>query len=190
MDHIVLIVLDSFALFCLPENLFVRFEVDARNADGDTPALMAASRGHAEVLALLVDDHAARLDTSDSKGAGPLHKACERRQSGAASVLLESYGLPADTTDPTGATPLHLAARGGDAALVELLTGPKGRADPGLRDGEGNLALHIAAACGHLGVVKVMAEKTGADLGVFVEWSGLSSSVAEIGAGTNRSVCC
>lgn len=54
--------------------------------------------------------------------------------------------------------------RAGDAALVELLMGPIGKADPCLRDGDGNQPLHIAASCGHLDVVKVMAEKAGADL--------------------------
>lgn len=87
------------------------FEVDSRNADGDTPALLAAARGHADVLALLVNSHGAILDTADARGAGPLHKACQRRQSTAASVLLESYGLPVDKADPSGATPLHVAAR-------------------------------------------------------------------------------
>lgn len=47
---------------------------------------------------------------------------------------------------------------------MELLTGPIGKADPCLRDGDGNQPLHIAASCGHLDVVKVMAEKAGADL--------------------------
>lgn len=119
------------------------------------------------MLALLVDAHGANLDAADARGASALHKACQARQPAAASVLLEWYGVPADRADPSGTTPLHLAARGGDASLAELLTGPAGRADPGLRDGDGNQALHIAAACGHLGVVKVMVEKAGADLG---EW--------------------
>lgn len=79
--------------------------------------------------------------------------------------MLESYGLPADKAGPSGATALHVAARGGDTDLVELLTGPLGRADIGLRDGTGSQALHIAAGCGHLGVVKVLVEKAGADLG-------------------------
>lgn len=80
-------------------------------------------------------------------------------------MLLESYGLAADKVDPSGATPLHVAARGGDAELVDLLVGPSGNADIRLRDGEGSQALHIAAACGHLGVVKILVEKAGADLG-------------------------
>ncbi|CAB1116565.1 unnamed protein product [Ectocarpus sp. CCAP 1310/34] len=141
------------------------FEVDARNANGDTPALLAAACGNADVLALLVDTHGASLDARDDQGVGALHVACERRQSGVASVLLESYGLPADKASPSGATALHVAARGGDTDLVELLTGPFGRADIGLRDGTGSQALHIAAGCGHLGVVKVLVEKAGADLG-------------------------
>eukprot|EP00903_Cladosiphon_okamuranus_P020320 g18644.t1 len=142
-----------------------RFEVDARNSNGDTPALLAAARGNADVLSLLVDEHGASLDAADANGVGALHVACERRQSGVASVLLESYGLPADKVDPSGATPLHVAARAGDTELVELLIGPSGNADIGLRDGEGSQALHIAAAGGHLGVVKILVEKAGADLG-------------------------
>lgn len=141
-----------------------RFEVDARNGDGETSALLAASRGHSEVLAL-VEHHGASLEAVDSRGVGVLHKACQACQGGTASVLLEAYGISADKADPTGTTPLHLAARGGDASLAQLLTGPIGRADPSLRDGDGNQALHIAAACGHLDVVKVMVEKAGADLG-------------------------
>lgn len=148
-----------------PLPLPVRFEVETRNADGDTPALVAASRGNINVLNLLVDKHGANVDAADSKGAGLLHKACRQRQTDTASMLLEAYGLPADKPDLSGATPLHLAAQIGDAPMVELLTGSVGRADLGLRDGEGNQALHVAAALGHLEVVKVMVEKARADLG-------------------------
>lgn len=56
--------------------------MDARNANGDTPALLAAARGNADVLSLLVDKHGASLDAADAKGVGALHVACERRQSG------------------------------------------------------------------------------------------------------------
>ena len=151
--------------------------MNAKNDEGETPALLAAARGHADVLSLLVDGYGATLDTADAKGAGPLHKACERRDSSAASVLLESYGLQADQADPQGTTPLHLAARGGDASLVELLTGPAGRANPSLRDAEGNQPLHIAAACGHLGVVRVLVEKASADPGEG-GWLGWSRALA------------
>lgn len=61
--------------------------MDARNANGDTPALLAAARGNADVLSLLVDEHGASLDAADAKGVGALHVACERRQSG---VLVQS----------------------------------------------------------------------------------------------------
>ncbi|CAN0241739.1 unnamed protein product, partial [Scytosiphon promiscuus] len=141
------------------------FEVDARNANGDTPTLLAAAHGSEDVLALLVEKHGASLEAADDKGVDALHMACERRQSGVASVLLESYGLAADKPDPSGATALHVAARAGDPELVELLTGPLGKADIALRDEEGNQALHVAAACGHLGVVKNLVENAGADLG-------------------------
>lgn len=65
-----------------------RFEVDARNANGDTPALLAAARGNADVLSLLVDKHGASLDAADAKGVGALHVACERRQSGVMSSIV------------------------------------------------------------------------------------------------------
>lgn len=51
--------------------------MNARNADGDTPTLIAASRGHADVLALLVQECGASLDDADARGAGALHKACQ-----------------------------------------------------------------------------------------------------------------
>ena len=67
--------------------------MDARNANGDTPALLAAARGNADVLSLLVDKHGASLDAADAKGVGALHVACERRQSGVAWRLVFSLVL-------------------------------------------------------------------------------------------------
>lgn len=114
---------------------------------------------------LLVKQYGADLDMVDSRGNGVLHKACQAGQAEVVSILVEAFGVPVDTPDPSGATPLHLAARSGDASLVELLTGPAGRADPCVSDGDGNQALHIAAACGHMDVVRVLVEKGCADLG-------------------------
>lgn len=116
------------------------------------------------MTSLLVEQHGADLGAVDARGAGVLHKACQANQREVVSVLLKRYGVSVDRADPSGATPLHLVAGSGDASLVELLVGPGSRANLCVKDGDGNLALHIAVAAGCLEVVKVMVQ-AGADVG-------------------------
>ena len=93
-----------------------RAAIEARSLTGQTPLHTAASCGHAEVCAVLIDTHPRCVDllaTSDagSVGSSPLHLACRLGCTEAADVLLARGANPRRADDTIGTT-LHYAARG------------------------------------------------------------------------------
>ncbi|MBN2496778.1 MAG: DUF459 domain-containing protein [Deltaproteobacteria bacterium] len=111
-------------------------DLDARNADNDTPLHLAAGRGHTKVAAWLIDrkvDIAARNAT----GATALHEAARQGQVATLRLLIRKKA-PLDARDARGRTALHWAARYGftEAAEWLLIAG----ADYTLRDADGKRA--------------------------------------------------
>lgn len=94
-----------------------RAAVEARSLTGQTPLHTAASCGHAEVCAALIDTHPrcvdllALSDGGSDAGSSPLHLACRLGCTDAADVLLARGANPRRADDTIGTT-LHYAARG------------------------------------------------------------------------------
>jgi len=84
---------------------------------GSTLLQMAASRGHCEIIQLLVHEFDADICCQDVGGFYPLHNACERGQFAAVHLLVD-LGSDTSWTTNAGLTPLHSAARGCNPAIV------------------------------------------------------------------------
>lgn len=123
-------------------------EVDAVNAVGETPLMMAALRGDLDAMQALVR-RGARVDRD---GWTPLHYAASGPSLPAIRWLLEQ-GVRVDTRSPNGNTPLLLAARYGpiDGAVLLLERGASARA----RNDNG----HDAASYARLAGRETLAER-------------------------------
>ncbi|XP_063859971.1 transient receptor potential cation channel subfamily A member 1-like [Scylla paramamosain] len=103
----------------------------------------------------------ANANTADAAGATPLHMAAGGGHLPTLRVLI-SHGAHVNTLDTHCSTPLHYAARAdsqepNSSCLVEALLAAGARC--GLRDREGQLPLHKAAAAGSASVVRVLARE-------------------------------
>ena len=116
-------------------------ELDAANANGETPVMMAALRGQLEITRQLLD-RGARVNR---EGWAPLHYAASGSGVEVVSLLL-ARGAQIDAESPNGTTPLMMAARYGaiDAADLLLQRG----ADPKRRNQRGMTAADFAQGAG------------------------------------------
>ena len=160
------------------------------------PLLVALERGYVAFAKHLIAKKKASIGVSDKMGRGPLHMAAERGWARFAKFLLTSAGADPLVRDTAGNTPLMVAAARGDAVIAELLATHAAadrsaavrllaRRDGGgtlssssaaaasasaglvvLRNNAGQTALHMAAAGGHLGVVRLLVEGFKADVRV------------------------
>ena len=91
-------------------------QVDAPNAQGETPLMIAAIRGSLPAAKALVKRGAA----VNREGWTPLHYACSGPDNGVAAWLIEQ-GAELNARSDNGTTPLMMAARYGNGDLVPLL---------------------------------------------------------------------
>ena len=93
-----------------------QLNVDAVNADGETPLMIAAIRGSLPAVKALVKRGAA----VNREGWTPLHYACSGPDNGVAAFLI-AQGAELNARSENGTTPLMMAARYGSGDLVPLL---------------------------------------------------------------------
>ncbi len=118
-----------------------RVDVDAANAHGETPLMMAAMRGQIDWVRKLLE-RGARLER---EGWTPLHYAASGPSAAVVQLLLDR-GAAIDARSPNGSTPLMMAARYGAIDSADLLLA-RG-ADAMLRNQRGLTAADFAAAAG------------------------------------------
>ncbi|CAM9425723.1 unnamed protein product [Lampetra fluviatilis] len=87
--------------------------------NGWSPLLMAAEKGHVEVVRILLKNNA-RVDVFDELGKAALHLAAENGHEGIADILLWHKAF-VNAKTKLGLTPLHLGAERGYNRLVRLL---------------------------------------------------------------------
>jgi uncharacterized protein len=116
-------------------------EIDAVNAHGETPVMMAALRGNL-VLTRQLLDRGARIAR---EGWTPLHYAASGPEPKVVELLLDR-GAPIDARSPNGTTPLMMAARYGAIDAADLLA--RRGANRSLRNDRGLTAVEFATTAG------------------------------------------
>ena len=100
------------------ENLLhVQKEDEVRDTVGRTALFYAASRGHIDCCALLMDHHDDWIDIGDRKGDTPLHVATFYQHVGVVRLLLQS-AADVNARNKNGYAPLHVALSYEVAALL------------------------------------------------------------------------
>jgi ankyrin repeat protein len=120
---------------------YPQLDVNATNANDETPLMLAALKGRLEWVQLLVK-RGARINRS---GWTPLHYACSGPDNGVALWLI-AQGADINARSPNGTTPLMMSARYGPADLAEDLL--KAGADRLLRNEQELDAADFAMAAG------------------------------------------
>ena len=120
--------------------------------DSKTPLLVAASKGNADMVRLLLKN-GADLDAKDDCDNNALHIACSKGHADVANRLIKA-GCDVASIAGNGATALHLAARKGHDDVIDLLL------EHGMNiesvDGKGATPLHAACSGGYEHVVLLL----------------------------------
>ncbi|NWS73708.1 RAI14 protein, partial [Crotophaga sulcirostris] len=130
-----------------------------QDSEGKTAFHLAARKGHAECLRIMVT-HGADVTAQDGAGHSALHLAAMNSHPDCIKRLLQSK-CPADSTDNAGKTALHYAAACGCLQAVQLLCEHK--CPINVKDLDGNIPLLLAVQSGHTEVCKCLLDH-GADI--------------------------
>ncbi|NXP38414.1 RAI14 protein, partial [Leiothrix lutea] len=130
-----------------------------QDSEGKTAFHLAATKGHAECLRIMVT-HGADVTAQDGAGHSALHLAAKNSHPDCIKRLLQSK-CPADSTDNSGKTALHYAAACGCLQAVQLLCEHK--CPINIKDLDGNIPLLLAVQNGHTEVCKYLLDH-GADI--------------------------
>ncbi|XP_037979494.1 ankycorbin isoform X3 [Motacilla alba alba] len=130
-----------------------------QDSEGKTAFHLAATKGHAECLRIMVT-HGADVTAQDGAGHSALHLAAKNSHPDCIRRLLQSK-CPADSTDNSGKTALHYAAACGCLQAVQLLCEHK--CPINIKDLDGNIPLLLAVQNGHTEVCKYLLDH-GADI--------------------------
>ncbi|NWU69585.1 RAI14 protein, partial [Pterocles burchelli] len=130
-----------------------------QDSEGKTAFHLAATKGHAECLRIMVT-HGADVTAQDGTGHSALHLAAKNSHPDCIKRLLQSK-CPAESTDNSGKTALHYAAACGCLQAVQLLCEHK--CPINVKDLDGNIPLLLAVQNGHTEVCKYLLDH-GADV--------------------------
>lgn len=111
--------------------------VNALNASGESPLMLAAIKGQTELVAALIKKGA----DVNKTGWTPLHYAASKGHLAIMNLLLENHAY-IDAESPNGTTPLMMAAQYGTTPAVKLLL--DAGADPLLKNQQGLTAIGFA----------------------------------------------
>jgi ankyrin repeat protein len=166
--------------------------LDAQDANGVTPLLLACQSGHTAVVQALIENRA-NISIVNKNGGYALHFAAQNGHLDIVKLLL-GKGANISIANKQGGNALHLAAQNGHLDIVKLLLGKganinqpdqggftplllacqnghtsvvqallENRANISIANKQGGNALHLAAQMVHLDIVKLLL-KNGADL--------------------------
>lgn len=128
--------------------------IEARDNSGRTPLALAAWRGSAPMVELLLNAGASPM-TPDNFGCAPLHRAAESGSVRCVEAIART-GVPIDMLDHGGRTALLRAAESWRLESARALI--EAGADPMIRDQRGKSAHSIAMGSGHKAMAALLDE--------------------------------
>lgn len=131
-----------------------QLNVEARNAQDESPLMMAALKGNVDAVKALL----ARDADVNKTGWAPLHYAASAgspQHTQIISLLLEQHAY-IDAASPNGTTPLMMAAHYGSTQAVQLLLNEG--ADPTLKNQQGLTATDFAMRVGRTEAAEKIAD--------------------------------
>ena len=146
--------------FKVAEALLSKGAIDEKAWNQCTPLMLAAERGHIDILLHLIN-HGADVNKKDGRGRTALHYASERGDFKVAEALLSKGAI--DEKAWNQCTPLMLAAERGHIDILLYLIN-RG-ADVNKKDGRKRTALHYASTRGKMRVIEALLRK-GAEIDV------------------------
>ena len=126
----------------------------------ETPLHCACSRGHLDMVRMLISEFKADMNIVDGNKNTPLHEAAKYED--VALALINEFGCETNIRGWGGRTVLHNACAGGCVALVRTLIRDH-NADVNAQDSHKNTPLHMAAANGKEGVALALINEFGCD---------------------------
>ncbi|WVZ68265.1 hypothetical protein U9M48_017224 [Paspalum notatum var. saurae] len=130
------------------------------NEAGETPLVVAAERGHLEVvLELLSHLDAEGLAAKNRSGYAAMHVAAREGRHAVVQEMLHRDRMLTKTFGPGNTTPLISAAMRGHIEVVQLLLEQDDFGLVEMARDNGKNALHFAARQGHVEIVKALLEK-------------------------------
>ena len=130
-------------------------EVDPIDQDNATPLHIVSSRGHLEIVKLLIGKNAL-VNARTKNQSTPFYLACQEGHVDVARYLFENGAL-LEALYNDGSTALYIAAHEGHQDVVSFLL--ENNAQVMARASNGMTPLHVAAYIGNLGVVKLLVDE-------------------------------
>eukprot|EP00752_Nemacystus_decipiens_P005121 g4646.t1 len=129
-------------------------DIEAATLQGLTPLMLAAFRGHARIVRLLLNKGASSSVVGDD-GITALQASAQEGHAAVVKLLVEAGADLEVMTPCRGLTPLYIATTNGHLEVVRVLL--EGGANPNTRDLEsGATPLYVAAQDGHAEAVKAL----------------------------------
>jgi len=148
-------------------------DVDARDADGNSPLHHASWNSQLAAMQLLLD-HAADIDSQSDQLWTPLHWAARNGRALSVEWLLV-HGAKVDVPAHLAQTALHLAAKQNYKVTIGLLL--EAGADPNASDINGQTPIHLAALDGYTLTVTQLLDH-GGDIEAKTQWGATPLSAA------------
>ena len=135
-----------------------KWDLNAADLFGNTVLVLAAGKGHDEIVKLLLEQEGINPNMADGRGKTPLSSAAAGGHERIARMLLERSDVNPDAADGSGRTPLSRAAECECAGIVRMLL-ERNDVNPDAADRNGRTPFSWAAGNGRTGILRMLLER-------------------------------